>query len=74
LSIHYRYGSDVVISHESIGPIVAGLTGLAAGAGAGVLVGGLIGLGIPEQEAKRYNEYLEDGHILVLVDSNSDWD
>jgi hypothetical protein len=56
------------------GPIVAGLTGLAAGAGAGVLVGGLIGLGIPEEEAKRYNQYLEDGHILVLVDANSERD
>jgi hypothetical protein len=56
------------------GPIVAGLTGLAAGAGTGALVGGLIGLGIPEEEAKKYNDYLDDGHILVMVDSNTEWD
>ena len=56
------------------GPIVVGLTGLAVGVGAGGLVGGLIGLGIPEDEAKGYNEYLQDGKILVLVDSNSEWD
>ena len=52
------------------GPILAGLSGLAIGAGAGGLVGGLIGLGIPQEEAMQYNEYLEDGHILVLVESN----
>jgi len=56
------------------GPILAGLSGLAIGAGAGGLVGGLIGLGIPEEEAMQYNEYLEDGYILVLVESNGKLD
>lgn len=56
------------------GPIVAGLTGAVVGAGAGGLVGGLIGLGIPEEEAKKYNDYLKNGYILVLVDANSVWD
>lgn len=54
------------------GPIVAGLTGMAVGAGSGSLIGGLIGLGFPEDEAKIYNDYLESGHILVLVDSDRD--
>jgi uncharacterized membrane protein len=49
------------------GPIVAGLTGAAAGAGAGGLAGALIGMGIPEDEAHRYSEYVNDGKILVLV-------
>jgi uncharacterized membrane protein len=54
------------------GPIVATLTGMAVGAGAGGLIGGLIGLGIPEDEARQYNSYVDDGNILVLVDSNVD--
>jgi uncharacterized membrane protein len=54
------------------GPIVATLTGAAVGAGAGGLVGALIGLGIPEIEAKQYDSYINDGRILVLVDSDSE--
>ncbi len=50
---------------------VAGLTGAAAGAGVGGLAGALIGLGIPEEEANRYNEYFEAGKILVLVDEDA---
>ncbi|MBO2944016.1 general stress protein [Paenibacillus sp. F411] len=52
------------------GPIAATLTGAAVGAGAGGLVGGLIGLGIPEEEAKEYDEFVEEGRILVLVDTD----
>ncbi|MEK4031160.1 MULTISPECIES: general stress protein [Bacillaceae] len=53
------------------GPIVAGLTGAAAGAGAGGLTGALIGLGIPEEDADRYNEYVKQGKMLVLVDRDA---
>jgi uncharacterized membrane protein len=56
------------------GPIAATLTGAAVGAGAGGIVGGLIGMGIPEDEAKQYGSYVDDGKILVLVDSNADRD
>ena len=52
------------------GPIAATLTGLAVGAGAGGLVGGLVGLGIPEDEAAEYESYVNNGKILVLVDSS----
>ncbi|PZE20681.1 general stress protein [Paenibacillus xerothermodurans] len=54
------------------GPIATTLTGVAVGAGAGGLVGGLIGLGIPEEEANRYNDYVNEGNILVMVDSYAD--
>ncbi|OAS19707.1 general stress protein [Paenibacillus oryzisoli] len=54
------------------GPIVAILTGAAVGAGAGGLVGGLIGLGIPENEAMKYHDYVQNGKVLVLVDSDND--
>ncbi|WP_100330308.1 general stress protein [Bacillus xiapuensis] len=50
------------------GPIVAGLTGAAAGAGAGGLTGALIGMGIPEEDAQRYNKEVKAGKMIVLVD------
>jgi uncharacterized membrane protein len=49
------------------GPIVAALGGTAAGATAGGLVGALVGLGIPESEAKVYEERLKEGGYLVAV-------
>src|SRR5690606_13293659 len=52
------------------GPIVAGITGAAAGAGVGGLAGALIGMGIPDEDARRYNDYFEQGKILVLVDAD----
>ncbi|MBM7567285.1 general stress protein [Paenibacillus sacheonensis] len=51
------------------GPIVATITGMAVGAGAGGLVGGLIGLGIPKEDAERYNDYVNDHKLLVLVEA-----
>ncbi|MGO4499614.1 general stress protein [Paenibacillus sp. 2RAB27] len=54
------------------GPIVATLTGAAVGAGAGGLVGGLIGLGIPEKDAMLYDEYVQNGKVLVLVDGDAE--
>ncbi|HET9532993.1 MAG TPA: hypothetical protein VFQ92_21740 [Blastocatellia bacterium] len=54
------------------GPIVATLAGLGAGAAAGGLTGALIGLGIPEHEAKFFNEEIERGGILVGVYSHAD--
>ncbi|MDO3412285.1 general stress protein [Saccharibacillus sp. CPCC 101409] len=50
------------------GPIAAGLAGATLGAGVGGLAGGLIGLGIPEKEAKYYNDRVHAGEVLVLVD------
>jgi hypothetical protein len=45
------------------GPIMAALAGI----GVGGAVGGLIGLGIPEFEAKRYEGRLQKGGILLSV-------
>jgi hypothetical protein len=55
------------------GPILAALTGLAVGGTVGGVSGALIGLGIPEYEAKQYEGKLREGHILMCVhakDSN----
>ena len=54
------------------GPVLATLAGLGAGAAAGGLTGALIGLGIPEHEAKFYNEAIQQGGILVGVYAHDD--
>jgi hypothetical protein len=54
------------------GPVVAAMAGLGAGAAAGGLSGALIGLGIPEDEAKLYHEEIERGGILVGVYAHKD--
>jgi hypothetical protein len=54
------------------GPVVAALAGLGAGAAAGGLTGGLIGLGVPEHEAKFYAKEIEKGGILVGVYAHKD--
>ncbi|MDN4076104.1 MULTISPECIES: general stress protein [Fictibacillus] len=54
------------------GPIAATLGGAAIGAGAGGLVGALVGMGVPEEEAEEYQNYVESGKILVLVDADAE--
>jgi len=54
------------------GPLVAALTGLGAGAAAGGMAGALIGLGIPEHEAKFYDKEIRKGGILVGVYAHKD--
>jgi hypothetical protein len=54
------------------GPVIGALTGLGAGAAAGGLTGALVGLGIPEHEAKFYDNELREGGILVGVYAHSD--
>lgn len=55
------------------GPIMASLGGIAVGAAVGGIAGALIGMGIPELEAKRYEGKVKDGNILISAHSeNSD--
>jgi hypothetical protein len=49
------------------GPILATLSGLAVGGTVGGVSGALIGLGIPEYEAKQFEGRLSKGHILICV-------
>ncbi len=63
-----------------IGPVLAGgtvatillntLAASAIGAAAGGLVGALAGLGIPEEQAKIYNDRLSRGHYLLIVEGS----
>lgn len=55
------------------GPIMAALSGAAIGGAVGGLAGALIGMGLPEYEAKRYESKVKSGNILISVHSeNSD--
>ncbi len=56
------------------GPIMAALAGAGVGGTVGGIAGALVGLGIPEYEAKRYEGRVKDGGILLSVHSDSaDW-
>jgi len=56
------------------GPVVAALTGVGVGGAIGGVAGALVGMGIPEYEAKRYEGRVKAGGILLSVHcDNSDW-
>jgi len=56
------------------GPIMAALAGAGVGGAVGGLPGALIGMGIPEYEAKRYEGRVKEGGILLSVHSDdSEW-
>ena len=57
-------GSGLLVA----GPLVGALTAGAVGAAAGSLIGSLVGAGIPEHEAKFFEEAInEKGRILVVA-------
>jgi len=50
------------------GPLVGAITGGAIGTAAGGLVGALVGVGIPENEAKYYQDSIQNrGNVLVVA-------
>jgi len=56
------------------GPILATIAGAGIGGTLGGVAGALIGLGIPEYEAKRYEGIIHDGGLLLSVHvDNSEW-
>lgn len=63
-----------------IGPIVAGgilastLTGAAVGSAAGGVTGALVGMGIPDDEAKYYDDEFKQGRTLMTVRSPERYD
>ena len=64
-----------VAAGATSGAVVGGVLGWLAGIGAvgaiGGIAGALIGMGIPEYEAKRYEGRIREGGILLSVHSDS---
>ena len=56
-------GLGIVIA----GPLAAGLAGAGAGGVTGGIIGALVGAGIPEDRAKKYEQGIKDGHIVMGV-------
>lgn len=56
------------------GPIAAGLAGAGAGGITGGIVGALIGAGIPEDRAKKYEQGIKEGKIVMGVRPRNDED
>lgn len=56
------------------GPIMGMLSGIGVGGAIGGITGALVGLGIPEYEAKRYEGRIKRGGILLSVHcDDSEW-
>jgi hypothetical protein len=49
------------------GPLMAGLAGLGVGGAIGGLAGALVGMGLQEDEARRYVSHVVGGRTLVVV-------
>jgi hypothetical protein len=63
-------GLGIVIA----GPLAAGLAGAGAGGITGGIVGALVGAGIPEDRAKKYEQGIKEGHIIMGVRPRSEED
>ena len=53
------------------GPIMAALGGAAVGGAAGGVIGALVGMGIPEYEAKLYDGKIRGGNALISVHTDN---
>ncbi len=62
----------VMLAGAGVTALATALTGGAIGAATGSIVGGLVGLGIPEAQAKKYSDRLDQGDYLVMVQGSDD--
>jgi hypothetical protein len=58
----------VLLAGAAATALATTLAGTAIGAGGASLLGALIGLGVPDNEAQVYSDLLEQGYYLVVVD------
>ena len=64
-----KYLPCLMIVAVAAGPIMAALAGAAVGGSLGGVTGGLIGMGIPEYEARLYEGKVKGGRILISIHS-----
>ncbi len=70
-------GSNLLIPGIGLviaGPLAAGLAGAGGGGLTGGLIGALVGSGIPEDRAKKYEEGIKNGRIVMGVKTRNDDD
>lgn len=58
----------VMLAGAAATALATTLAGTAIGAGGASLLGALIGLGVPDNDAQVYSDLLEQGYYLVVVD------
>lgn len=68
-------GAAVALLIPGLGPALAGgilatIGGAAVGAATGGFIGTLIEVGIPEEDARRYNEDIYSGRTIVIVQAD----
>jgi hypothetical protein len=68
-------GAAVALLIPGIGPalvggILATIGGAAVGAATGGFIGNLIEIGIPEEDARRYNDAVHSGRTIVIVQAD----
>ena len=68
-------GAAVSLLIPGLGPALAGgilatIGGAAVGAAAGGLIGTLVEIGIPEDEARHYNDEVQSGRTIVIVQAD----
>jgi uncharacterized membrane protein len=54
----------------AVGPIVTALSGIAVGAALGSIAGRLVGMGLPESDAKRIEDRIQVGRIAISVQAD----
>ncbi len=54
------------------GPIAVTIAGLVAGSAVGGLIGSMIDLGFTKEEAEEFEEYINQGKIIVFVDDKDE--
>ena len=62
-----------MIAIPGLGIAAAGpITGLIGGAATGGIIGGLIDLGIPEEESKRYETDVREGKVVFTMQTDEE--
>lgn len=62
----------IMLAGAAATTLATAAAGTAIGAASGGLLGGLVGLGIPEREAKIYDDRVQQGDYLVVVDGTDE--